>query len=108
MSTTKKQPTKKPATKKSLAKSPPNKPTSKAPETKPTKNDGADMLSVSDVAREMGVDPKAARAALRAAGKGADGTRYSKIARGSAEHTELMLFLEGNQDGVDSSRNSTR
>jgi hypothetical protein len=64
------------------------------------------MLSVSDVAREMGVDPKAARAALRAAGRGADGKRYSKVARGSAEHTALLLFLEGNQDGVDSSSNA--
>lgn len=63
----------------------------------------ADTLSVSDVAREMGVDPKKARAALRASGRGADGKPYARVARGSDEHTALMLFLEGNQDGVDSS-----
>ncbi len=48
--TTKKDTTKKPATK-------------KAPKTKAT-DAPADTLSVADVAREMGVDPKAARAAL--------------------------------------------
>lgn len=60
------------------------------------------LLSVSDVARELGIDPKRARAAMRAAGRGNDGARYSMVARGSDEHTALLLFFEGNEDGVDS------
>ena len=85
------------------------KPTPKTPATtKATKTPTVaipttDLLSVSDVAREASIDPKAARAALRAAGRKPKDGRWPKVARGSAEHDALLMFFEGNQDGVDSS-----
>lgn len=50
-------------------------------------------LSVSDVASECGVDPKRARARLRAAGKTAIEGRWPTVKRGSKEHDELVGIL---------------
>lgn len=54
-----------------------------------------DMLSVSDVAREVGIDPKRARAKLRGIGKSASENegRYSLVKRGSKEHHALRDLL---------------
>ena len=72
------------------------------PAKKPKKSPTEDLLSVADVARELGIDPKAARAALREAGKKAKDGRWPKMQRGSDAHTALLLFFEGNSDGVNS------
>lgn len=59
------------------------------------------MLTVSDVAREAGVDPKHARARLRAAGKAAVEGRWSKVKRDSDEHKELANLIQKSPDVVD-------
>lgn len=60
--------------------------------TKPAKD--PNTLSVSDVAREIGVDPKRARARLRAArGKATDG-RWDTVARGSDEMKALIEIIK--------------
>lgn len=66
------------------------------------KKPAEDLLSVSAVARELAIDPKAARAALREAGKKAKDGRWPKVQRGSDAHTALLLLFEGNGDGVNS------
>jgi hypothetical protein len=58
----------------------------------------ANVLSVSDVAREQGVDPKAARAKLRKVrGKAEDG-RWAKVQRDSKEHAELIAIITADKD----------
>lgn len=69
----------------------PAKKKEKAPEPEAKKDD--DMLSVSDVARELGLDPKRARAKLRAKGQAATEGRWPKVKRGSKKHQELVEFL---------------
>lgn len=106
MATTKKDPKKKPAAKAPAKKAPASTlPKARAEGTAPPGAARAfaedppriaaamNALSVSDVAREVGVDPKKARAALRRAGKGADGKRYATVQRGSDEHAALVLLL---------------
>lgn len=51
------------------------------------------MLSVSDVAREMGIDPKVARAKLRRMGQAATEGRWAKVKRDSREHKALVAAL---------------
>lgn len=51
------------------------------------------LLSVSDVARELGLDPKRARAKLRSAGQSSNEGRWSKVKRDSKEHKELVAML---------------
>ena len=51
------------------------------------------LLTVSDVAREIGVDPKHGRARLRAAGKSAAEGRWPKVTRDSDEHRELIKLM---------------
>ncbi len=75
----------KPATKKAPAK--------KATKTPPKDVPTDDTLTVSVVAREVGIDPKAARAVLRAAGRTAKDGRWPTVERGSAEHVALKLIL---------------
>lgn len=52
-----------------------------------------DEISVSDVARELKIDPKRARARLRTAGKESTEGRWAKFKRGSKAHQELVEFL---------------
>lgn len=59
-----------------------------------------EMLTVSDVAREQGVDPKVARAALRAAGKKAKGRRWPTFRRGSRTHREVLAAITGESASV--------
>jgi len=62
----------------------------KAPTDPPDPN----LLSVSDVAKELGMEPKAARAKLRRAkGKAQDG-RWPKVTRDSQEHKDLVALLK--------------
>jgi hypothetical protein len=51
------------------------------------------MVSVSQVAQELGLDPKRARARLRAAGKAANEGRWPLVKIGSAEHAQLVALL---------------
>lgn len=72
----------------------------KAP--KPVKD--ANLLTVSDVARELGIDPKQARAKLRRDGSRAPDGRWPKMKRDSKEHTDIISFLQGEQDDQDESK----
>jgi hypothetical protein len=70
-------------------------------ETKPKKEKDLNMLSVSDVAREMHLEPKTARAKLRSAAdvgpfgvdRAPDG-RWPNVKRDSKEHKALIAFLQ--------------
>lgn len=62
---------------------------------KPAKD--PNMLSVSDVARELGIDPKRARARLRASGGSAVEGRWPKVLRGSKEHDALVGALSATE-----------
>lgn len=65
------------------------------------KPEDADMLSVSDVARELGLDPKRARAKLRALGQSATEGRWPKVKRGSKKHQELVDLLTPEEESED-------
>jgi hypothetical protein len=51
------------------------------------------LLSVGDVARELGIDPKRARSRLRASGGAAVEGRWPKVRRDSDEHKALIAVL---------------
>jgi hypothetical protein len=51
------------------------------------------LLSVGDVARELGIDPKRARSRLRASGGAAVEGRWPKVRRDSDEHKALIAAL---------------
>lgn len=70
----------------------PPAPTKKAKKAEEPKEDD-DMMSVSDVARELGIDPKRARAKLRAGGQAATEGRWPKVKRGSKKYQELVALL---------------
>lgn len=55
------------------------------------------MLTVGDVARELGLDPKRARARLRASGASAVEGRWPKVKRGSKEHDALVATLSASE-----------
>lgn len=67
---------------------------------KPKKKEAADpnLLTVSDVARELGIDPKAARAKLRRDGSRAPDGRWPKVTKGSKEYADLVARLQGDDD----------
>ena len=77
--------------KKAKADPPADQPTKKAKKEEPKEDD--DMMSVSDVARELNIDPKRARARLRAAGQAATEGRWPKVKRGSKKYQELVALL---------------
>ena len=54
-----------------------------------------EMLTVADVDREQGVDPKKARAALRAAGMKAKDGRWPTFKRGSKMHQQVLGSITG-------------
>lgn len=56
-----------------------------------------DMLTVGDVARELGIDPKRARARLRASGQSAVEGRWPKVKRQSPEHDALIAALSATE-----------
>lgn len=64
----------------------------RAPKKKDPKKDPS-MLSVSQIAQELGLDPKRARAKLRAAGQSATEGRWSLVKRDSKEHKQLVALL---------------
>jgi len=53
----------------------------------------ANALSVSDVAREAGIEPKVARARLRKDGTRAPDGRWPMVQRGSEEHKRLLALF---------------
>lgn len=63
---------------------------------KPAKD--PNLLTVSDVARELGIDPKQARAKLRKDGSRAPDGRWPKMKRDSTQHAELIAYLQGSDD----------
>lgn len=63
------------------------------PKAEEPKKEDDDMMSVSDVARELGLDPKRARAKLRAGGQAATEGRWPKVKRGSKKYQELVALL---------------
>ena len=91
MTTTKKD-TKKAITKMIAAK----RPASDAPKTDSVTGE----LTVADVAREHNVDPKKARAALRAAGMKAKDGRWPTFARGSKMHQQVLGAIVGESPDV--------
>ena len=54
-----------------------------------------EMLTVADVAREQRMDPKKARAALRAAGMKAKDGRWPTFSRGGAVHRRVLGAITG-------------
>lgn len=60
---------------------------------KPAKD--PNFLSVSDIARELNIDPKRARARLRASGRAAAEGRWPLVTRGSEEHVALSTIIKG-------------
>lgn len=74
------------------------------PEPKKKEKADPNLLSVSQVAQEIGIDPKQARAKLRRDGTRAPDGRWPKVLRDSEEHTELVSFLNGEQDDADESK----
>lgn len=64
-----------------------------AKKEKPAKD--PNLLSVSDIARELNIDPKRARARLRASGKAAADGRWPLVPRGSEDHTALERIIKG-------------
>lgn len=63
---------------------------------KPAKDPNA--LSVSDIARELGVDPKRARARLRAANLGAVEGRWPTVTRGTPMFVEWSAIINPSED----------
>jgi O6-methylguanine-DNA--protein-cysteine methyltransferase len=57
-------------------------------------HEAGDMLTVSDIARELGIDPKVARAKLRRTGASATEGRWAKIKRDSKEHKDLIKLIK--------------
>jgi len=53
------------------------------------------MLSVADVAEEIGMNPKVARAKLRRKGKKSNEGRWEMMKRNSDAHKDLIVFLKG-------------
>lgn len=68
--------------------------------TKKTKTDdtATDELTISDIARELKLDPKRARATLRAAGKKAVDGRWPTVKRDSKAHTDIVALLTTTDD----------
>lgn len=68
--------------------------------TKPAKD--ANALSVSDIAKELGIEPKVARARLRKDGTRATDGRWPTVVRDSPEHKALIAKLAkvGNEEVV--------
>lgn len=66
---------------------------------KPAKD--PNMMSVSDIARELGIDPKRARARLRASGKAAADGRWPLVARDSSEHVAMSGIIKGDDKPVE-------
>ena len=56
------------------------------------KNDG--LLSVSDIAREIGIDPKVARAKLRRNGEKPEDGRWPRVKPNSKEHKKLIELMQ--------------
>jgi hypothetical protein len=67
---------------------------------KPTDKTKPEELTVADVARELGVDPKKARAALRAAGMKATKGRWPAFRRGSVQHRKVLCAITGENASV--------
>jgi hypothetical protein len=59
-----------------------------------------EMLTVVDVAREHGVDPKVARGSLRAAGMKAKDGRWPSFRRGSTMHRRVLGAIVGESPRV--------
>lgn len=53
----------------------------------------ASLLSIAQIAAELGLDPKRARAKLRAAGQSATEGRWPKVKRDGKEHKMLVALL---------------
>ena len=70
---------------------PKKKPTGKKRGPQP-KNDG--LLSVSDIAREIGIDPKVARAKLRRYGEKPEDGRWPRVKPNSKEHKQLIETMK--------------
>lgn len=72
---------------------PPATPPTKKSSPKIEKKEDDDMVSVSEIARGLGIDPKRARAKLRAGGASATDGRWPKVKRGSKRYQELVDLL---------------
>ncbi len=53
----------------------------------------AKTITVAGLAKEMGIDPKKARARLRKQGWSAEGKRYPELEVGSKRHEEAVAIL---------------
>ncbi len=60
-----------------------------------------DLITVADVAAELKINPKVARAKLRRAGKNSNEGRWPTFKRNSAEHKDLIEFLKGSGHAED-------
>lgn len=73
----------------------PAKPEKKAKEDKKAKKEIREgEMSVSDVARECGIEPKVARARLRKDGTRAPDGRWPTVIKGSPEHARLVALFK--------------
>jgi hypothetical protein len=70
------------------------------PTTKTAKKNTPEQLTVADVARELGVDPKKARAALRATGMRASKGKWPAFRRGGQLHRQVLAATTGESASV--------
>lgn len=57
-------------------------------------SDTPTLLSISDIARRLKMDPKVARAKMRRHDKGADGGRYARVQEGSQAYQKIVALLK--------------
>lgn len=69
------------------------KPEPKAADAKPEPTRDPNDLSVADVARELGLNPKVVRAKLRRHNIRAKDGRHARVMRGSPDHVNLLAIL---------------
>lgn len=74
------------------------KPTEAKEHKKPSVVIDPNLLSISDIARDLEIEPKAARAKLRRVKGKAEEGRWPKVKRDSKEHKELVALLTANKE----------
>lgn len=74
---------------------PKKKSSKKASKKTKEKVNGAELVSVADIAREVGMNPKVARAKLRRRGMGSEGGRWMQYVPGSEGHVKVRDILTG-------------
>lgn len=77
----------------------PKKAPKKKPSTKPTAKKSSDDISVVDIAAQLGINPKVARAKLRRAGLSSSKGRWKHMAKGSDLHKHVLSIFKEKAGG---------